>query len=119
MLACLWREQPATARGIREMLKKRRPMAHGSVVTLLTRLERKGIVAREKSAIGKAFLFRTLTTPDAIHRKLAGDFLERAFAGDKASLIRAVLEASPATAEEIAEIERVLSASRSRPKKKA
>ena len=58
MLACLQRKGEATARELREALRPFRPLAHPSVVTLLQRLEAKGLVSRDKGNVGKAFVYQ-------------------------------------------------------------
>lgn len=118
ILACLWREGPVTARRIRDMMKKYRPMAHGSVVTLLTRLETKGLVSKEKGAVGKAFLFRARNGPEQTHRRLTRDLLQRVFANNPAAMIGAVLDVEAPTAEEYAEIQKHVAAARGRVRKK-
>jgi len=54
VLACVQRQGKATAREIRELMHAYRPMAHASVLTLLTRLEAKDLVSREKGPFGKS-----------------------------------------------------------------
>ena len=44
VLACLWNAGTLTAAEIREQLSSYRPMAHGSVLTLLNRLSEKNLV---------------------------------------------------------------------------
>lgn len=100
VLACLWQEGQATARQIREMMKRYRPMAHGSVVTLLVRLEHKGLVTKEKGPVGKAFVFKPARRPEATYRTLLKDLLQRVFGGDLVKMTAALLESQPPTAEE-------------------
>lgn len=112
VLACLWREGEATARRVREMLKRHRPMAHGSVVTLLIRLEAKRLVVKEKGNAGKAFVFRAVRRPEATYRSLCRDLLVRVFAGDTVLMVRSLLEAQPPTTEQVAELTRLLNGRR-------
>ncbi len=56
-------------------------MTHASISTLLSRLMRKGVVARQKGDIGKAFVFRAAVEPFPIQRHLVGDLLDRVFGG--------------------------------------
>lgn len=118
VLTCVWKEGPVTARRIREMMKRYRPMAHGSVVTLLSRLESKGHVSREKGQIGKAFLFRARTGPEITHRKMLRDFLGRVFDGDITAMIAAVLEAEPPTPEQLVDIQKLVASARTRTRRK-
>ncbi|MHC4568418.1 MAG: BlaI/MecI/CopY family transcriptional regulator, partial [Planctomycetota bacterium] len=48
VLSCILQRQRVTAREIREALAEIRPLAHASVVTLLNRLEQKGLVQKQK-----------------------------------------------------------------------
>ncbi|MCG8405787.1 MAG: BlaI/MecI/CopY family transcriptional regulator [Phycisphaerales bacterium] len=117
VLACVWQEGPVTARRIREKMLKYRPMAHGSVVTLLTRLENKGMVTKEKGPVGKAFLFRTTRKPDSIHKKLVKDMVTRVFAGDTGGMVTALLDAHQPTKDELAEIQSAVNRAKKKAKK--
>lgn len=86
VLACLWQEGPVTARRIREKMLKYRPMAHGSVVTLLTRLEAKGLATKVKGPVGKAFLFSAGKKPEVTQRQLVADMIDRVFNGDAGAM---------------------------------
>ncbi len=117
VLACVWRAEPVTARRIREMMLKYRPMAHGSVVTLLNRLEDKNLVTKEKGSAGKAFLFRGTRKPDVSYKSLVRDMATRVFAQDTGAMISALLEAVPPTRDELAVIQRALNRARKSAKK--
>ena len=52
VLGCLWQHGRATARELREAMGGYRPMTHGSMVTLLKRLEAKGLVTKRKGPVG-------------------------------------------------------------------
>lgn len=117
VLSCVWRENPVTARRIREMMLKHRPMAHGSVVTLLTRLEAKGLVTKDKGPVGKAFLFKPLKKPEAVQKRLVKEMVDHVFGGNTATMVCAVLDANPPTADEIAVIQTVLTTTKKKAKK--
>lgn len=108
VLACLWRAGEATAREIREAMEPYRPLAHASVMTLLGRLESKGYLKRRKAAVGKSFLYKPTRKPDKTMRGVMRDVLERVFAGDGVAMVTSLFEASPPSAEEIAELQRLL-----------
>ncbi len=118
VLSCVWQEGPVTARRIREMMMKYRPMAHGSVVTLLTRLEDKNLVGKKKGPVGKAFLFSSKRDPAPTHRKLAKEMLSRVFAGNVASMVTSLFEAETPTQDELAAIQKLVSATKKKAKKK-
>jgi BlaI family penicillinase repressor len=93
VLACIWKAGPTTARQIRQMMLKYRPMAHGSVVTLLTRLEAKNYVTREKGPVGKAFIYKSKDKAEVVHKKLVKDMLNRVFNGNTQAMISTVRSA--------------------------
>src|ERR1700690_2344448 len=87
VMACLWRLREASARQLREAMAHFRPMAHASIVTLLNRLEAKGLVRRAKGPVGKAFLYTPTGRPGKTYRRVIGDVLQRVFGGNGAALV--------------------------------
>ena len=105
VLAVLFDAHEATARYVRENLAKKRPMAHGTVVTLLRRLEARGLVRRRKGDQGKAFIY----WPSKGHARTFGPavsrLVQRAFGGRTAALVASLFETRPPSIEEIDELE--------------
>ena len=105
VLAALFDAEEATARTVREALAKKRPMAHGTVVTLLRRLEDRGLVGRRKADQGKAFVYR----PTKAHARTFGpavsSLMQRAFGGRPAALVASLFESRPPSNDEIDELE--------------
>jgi predicted transcriptional regulator len=105
VLAVLFDAGEATARSVREVLAKKRPMAHGTVVTLLRRLEDRGVVKRRKADQGKAFVYR----PTRAHARTFGPavsaLMQRAFGGKPAALVASLFESRAPSHAEIDELE--------------
>lgn len=118
VMSCLWTVGASTAREIRETLEDRRPMAHASVCTLLSRLEEKGFVSREKAGVGKAFRYRAEIQPTGTARRLLDSLLDRLFGGNGVALVAALLESRPPSADEIEQLDRLLEALKKRRKRK-
>lgn len=108
VLACLSRTGTATAAEIRAQLAAFRPMAHGSTVTLLKRLMRKGLVERRKSGQGKAHAYRSVPTQRPMPEALIDRVMHRVFGGSKVALLASLLEISPPSADELKEMKRLL-----------
>jgi predicted transcriptional regulator len=108
VLACLYRKGEATAAEIRDHLVERRPMAHGSVLTLLKRLGAKGLVSRQKAAKGKAFVYQATDRPEIFHRRILKDLVDRVFGGDCIAMVASLLDTRSPTTEELAEMKRLL-----------
>ena len=108
VLACLHRHGEATARQVRETMKSYRPMAHGSVATLLKRLEAKSMVTRKKADTGKAFVYVPTEHRGRTFRGLVKDMLQRIFHGDGVALVASLFETKPPTPKELEKIQQLL-----------
>lgn len=108
VMACLWEGGPATARQIRETMHDYRPMAHGSVMVLLGRLESKGWVGREKAPRGKAFIYSPTHRPGPTHRRLLDELVQRIFAGKSLAVVSTLFDAAPPTETELDELQQLL-----------
>ena len=108
VISCLWREGEITARQVREMMTDYRPMTHGSVMTLLKRLEEKGMVKKRKGPVGKAFLFSSVKKTQLAYKKLVKDLLDRVFWGNNVNLVSSLFEAKSPTKKELEEIQALL-----------
>lgn len=108
VLACLWQRGQATARQIREAMSGYRPMAHGSVMSLLKRLQAKGWVSRAKGPTGKAFIFRATRCPGPTHRRILRDLVGRIFGGNGLAVVSALFSAKPPTGDELDRLQRLL-----------
>lgn len=81
----LWPLGEATVREIRERLTPRRARAYTTIMTIMDRLARKGVVERRKS--GRAYVYRArLAAEDARSQALA-QILENFFGGSKEALL--------------------------------
>jgi BlaI family penicillinase repressor len=119
VLVCLWNEGPQTASALRALLAASRPMTHASISTLLSRLMRKGLVARQKGNAGKAFVFHAAVEPFPIQRHLVGDLLDRVFAGSGVALVATLLQSRRPTARELDELSALVDEHRKRKNRSA
>lgn len=125
VLAALWNGGPQTAAELRMALDPFRPMAHGSVLTLLKRLAEKGLVERSKSGQGKSYLYRARVDRASGHQRLMRRVTQRIFGGNLATVVASLLSSRKPTPEELAELRQMLDAASgeraspgNRPKKK-
>ena len=108
VLQCLWEAEELTARQVRELLAKRRPLSHSSVSTLLDRLSAKGFVTRQKGLSGKAFVYKAKVAPGKTRGRMIGSLVERVFGGSGVDLIASLLETKPLTESELGQLQRLL-----------
>jgi len=104
----------ATAAEIGAALASHRPMAHGSVATLLVRLEAKGLVTRRRAPVGKAFLYQPTARAEGALRGVFDTVVARLFGEDRMLFVASLLESKPPTLDEIDRLQGLLSELRSR-----
>jgi len=108
VLASLRQMEQATAREIREHMQPYRPMAHGSVMNLLKRLEAKKLVAKKKGPVGKAFVYRPTAATSSIYGNLLDRLLNRVFGGDSLAMVASLFETKPPDRHQLDKLEELL-----------
>jgi BlaI family transcriptional regulator, penicillinase repressor len=83
IMAILWGRGPSTVAEVRERLEDE--LAHNTVLTVLTVLERKGYVAHTEE--GKSHRFRALVKQDAAGASAAARLVEKVFGGSTERLL--------------------------------
>ncbi len=114
VLTQLRKAKEATAAEIGAALATQRPMAHGSVATLLGRLEAKGLVTRRRAPTGKAFLYRPSARAEGALRGVFERVVARLFGEDRVFFVASLLESKPPTLAEIDRLQGLLSDLRTR-----
>src|ERR1700683_2026762 len=89
----LWPIGQATGRELRDLLADRRPRAYTTIMTIMDRLARKGVVERVKA--GRAYVYRARLTADDARARALALVVENFFGGSKAAL-RAELDTAKA-----------------------
>ena len=106
ILAILWDRGPATVREVHEVLEKDRSIGYTGVLKLLQIMTAKGLVLVNKDE--RSHVYRAKEPARATKRKAVGDIVRRLFSGSPGQLVLHALEAEPPSAEEIAEIRKML-----------
>lgn len=81
----LWPIGEATVREIRERLSPRRARAYTTIMTIMDRLARKGIVERKKT--GRAYVYRPRLSVEEARTHALAQVLENFFGGSKEVLV--------------------------------
>jgi BlaI family transcriptional regulator, penicillinase repressor len=81
----LWPMGEGTVREIRSRLASRRVRAYTTIMTIMDRLARKGVVERQKS--GRAYVYRPRLSADEARAQALGQVLENFFGGSKEALL--------------------------------
>jgi BlaI family transcriptional regulator, penicillinase repressor len=106
ILTVLWSRGPSTVREIHETVIERKPTQYTTVLKVLQIMTEKGLVKRDEKA--RAHLYRASRPAEWTQQQLAGDLLQRAFAGSAKSLMLGALTARKASKAELAEMRRLL-----------
>jgi BlaI family penicillinase repressor len=106
ILKVLWERGPSTVREVRQTLLPHHRIAHTTVLTLLQRMVKKGLVESDTSA--HAHIYRARQPKAGVVRKFARDLLDRVFDGSAPELVQYALQGRTATPEELAEIRRII-----------
>jgi BlaI family penicillinase repressor len=101
-LNVLWPMGEGTVREIRDALAPRRPRAYTTIMTIMDRLARKGIVERRKT--GRAYIYKpNLTAEDARAHALA-QVIDSFFGGSKELVLAHLQAGSPVATTHVAPI---------------
>ena len=109
IMGVLWRRGEATVVEVREALEPGRELAHTTVSTLLSRLERRGVVSRRKE--GRQWVYEPAVAEERVRRSVVseiGEVADRLFAGDVADLVTHLLADDAVDAEDLARVKAMI-----------
>jgi predicted transcriptional regulator len=90
IMKVVWRLGDATVREVHESLRKQRPVAYTTVMTMMKILEEKGYLAR--SPEGRAFRYRPTQPEQRVMGAMVRDFVDRVFDGASRPLLAHLAE---------------------------
>ena len=105
ILKVIWARGEATVVDLHDALREERRIAQSTVSTLLTRMEKRGLVAHR--AEGRQYLYRALVDEGQVRRSVVADFTDlagRLFEGDVAGMVSHLLTASEVEKDDLARI---------------
>lgn len=85
IMRVLWDRKEATAADVHAELQTDRELAPTTVATLLSRLEKRGLV--EHRARGRQYVYRTKVTEQEVRRSMLQRLTDFFFGGDQAALV--------------------------------
>lgn len=106
LMRVLWARGEASTAEVAEALRSERDLAHTTVATLLTRLEKRGLLASRRE--GRALLYQPLVTQADVQRSMVGSLVDSLFAGRASALVSHLLDARGVDAGELAELQALL-----------
>ena len=102
----LWERGPSTVRQVHDALSEARDTGYTTTLKLMQIMAEKGLVTRDESA--RTHVYAARLTRGETQRQLVTDLVDRAFGGSAAALVLQALNAHATSAEEIAEIRKLI-----------
>ncbi|HSM59734.1 MAG TPA: BlaI/MecI/CopY family transcriptional regulator [Longimicrobiales bacterium] len=106
ILQVLWDREEATTQDVWEAVGRDRPLAVTTVATLLSRLERKRVVAHRQE--GRQYVYRATVTRADVRRSKVRDLTDTLFGEDAAALVSHLVRTHEVDAQEIERIRALL-----------
>src|SRR2546429_9141053 len=104
ILRVLWDRSEATVQEIWEALHAERGLAQTTVATMLSRLERRGVVTRRAPPQSRQYHYKAMVTEQEVQHSMVGELTERLFDGDVTALVQHLLTGDAVSPGDIAKI---------------
>lgn len=108
ILGVLWDAGPTTVAEITEALREERGLAQSTIATILSRLEKRGIVDHETR--NRVFVYRPLVTRSEVRRSMVRELTDQLFAGDPTALVSHLLSAREFDRSDLARVREMIEA---------
>ena len=102
ILRVIWERGEATVQDIWEALHAERGLAQTTVATMLSRLERRGVVTRR--AQSRQYHYRAAVTEQEVQHSMVGELTERLFDGDVTAHVQQLLNGADVSPGDLAKI---------------
>jgi BlaI family penicillinase repressor len=106
IMKVVWRLADASVREVYETMRRRRPVAYTTVMTMMTTLEAKGYL--KKRADGRAFRYRPARPEGRVISSLVREFVDRVFDGASRPLLAHLVTEGRLTEEEREDLKRLI-----------
>ena len=106
IMRVLWDRGQASAADICQALQAERGLALSTVATLLSRLEKRGVVAHETRA--RQYVYKPLVTESEAQRTMVSELTDRLFDGDVTALLSHLLSAREMSPGDLARVRAVI-----------
>lgn len=110
VMRVLWSRGEASTSDVVADLAADRGLAHTTVATLLTRLEKRGVVAQRRD--GRAWIYSAQLSEAEVQRSMVADLVASLFGGDSTALVAHLVSADEVSSGDLAAIRARLRAAR-------
>jgi BlaI family transcriptional regulator, penicillinase repressor len=106
IMRILWDRREATVLDVQNRLKPERDLAQTTIATLLSRLEKRGVV--EHRLEGRQFVYRPLVTEQDVRRSMVSELTTLLFDGSSAALMSHLLRSREMEPGDIDRVKRMI-----------
>jgi len=106
LMRVFWSRSSATAAEVAADLRPSRPLAHTTVATLLSRLEKRGLLVADRE--GRQVSYRAAVSRQEVRRSMVSALLAGLFDGEARGLLSHLVDQRSIGADELAEIRAAL-----------
>lgn len=111
IMRVLWNRGEATVADVHETLEPERGLALTTIATMLTKMEKKGVV--DHRAEGRRFIYTPRVSESQVRRSMVADLTSQLFRGDVTALVNHLLSEHEIDADELTQLREMI-ASRDR-----
>ena len=112
VMQALWKKGEATVAEVQEFLKTEKDLAITTIGTILSRLEKKNVVAHRVA--GRKYIFRALVSEKDTKRSMVSSLINELFQGNSGSLVNHLLEESELDAQDLEKLKVLIEKSEQR-----
>jgi BlaI family penicillinase repressor len=106
ILRVLWDRGSATAAEITDALRETRGLAPQTIATILSRLERRGIVSHQTRQ--RQYVYSAMLSEPEVRRTMLSELTDRVFEGDVAALVSQLLSAREMSPGDLARVKALI-----------
>ena len=85
VMRALWNKPDSSTTEVAEALRASRQLAYTTVATMLTRLEKRGVISASRE--GRQLIYRAVLTESQVQRSMVSDLLSSLFMGNTNALL--------------------------------
>jgi BlaI family transcriptional regulator, penicillinase repressor len=102
LMRVLWDRGETSTADVAAVLADERGLAHTTIATLLTRLEKRGVVVQRRD--GRQLFYRAAVEESEVRRSMVADLIGSLFAGDANELVAHLVQEAEIAPDDLARI---------------
>ena len=107
IMKVVWDRGRVTVRDVYETLRRRRPVAYTTVMTMINILDQKGFLKKTPGE-NRAFVYEPARSRQAVMRATVNEFIDRVFGGSANPLMLHLIEDKHVTEKDLDELRRAI-----------